>query len=206
MQSARRIPPAVARCPLAHLLTVLKLLAFVLPLAVDSFAIAALLGASGMTKAQRRRITALFVAFEAGMPLIGLALGAPLARAIGDSADYIAAAALIALGAWMLLSDEDGEQDAAGRLASAHGLTLLGLGMSVSLDELAIGFSLGLVRLPVISVVVAIAVQAFLAVQLGLMLGARVGERLRENAERLAALALIGLGIFLLIERLARHS
>jgi putative Mn2+ efflux pump MntP len=188
------------------LLTVLKLLAFVLPLAVDSFAIAALLGASGMTKAQRRRITALFVAFEAGMPLIGLALGAPLARAIGDSADYIAAAALIALGAWMLLSDEDGEQDAAGRLASAHGLTLLGLGMSISLDELAIGFSLGLVRLPVISVVVAIAVQAFLAVQLGLMLGARVGERLRENAERLAALALIGLGIFLLIERLARHS
>jgi manganese efflux pump family protein len=49
-----------------------KLLAFVLPLAVDSFAIAAMLGASGVSSAQRWRITALFVVFESGMPLVGL--------------------------------------------------------------------------------------------------------------------------------------
>lgn len=183
----------------------LKLLVFVLPLAVDSFAIATVLGASGVTRAQRWRITGLFVLFEAGMPLVGLALGAPLAHLIGDGADYVAAAALVALGGWMLLGDEDGERDAAGRLARAHGLALVALGVSISLDELAIGFSLGLVRLPAVPVVVAIAVQAFLAVQLGLALGSRVGERLRENAERLAALGLIGLGIFLLIERLTRH-
>jgi putative Mn2+ efflux pump MntP len=182
-----------------------KLLAFVLPLAVDSFAIAALMGASGVTRRQRWRITALFVVFEAGMPLIGLALGAPLAHAIGSAADYAAAAALVGLGAWMLRSDEDGEEQAAGRLASASGWAMLGLGMSISLDELAIGFSLGLVGLPAVPVIVAIAVQAFLAVQLGLALGARIGERLRENAERAAALALIGLGLFVLAERLTRH-
>jgi hypothetical protein len=45
--------------------------------------------------------------------------------------------------------------------------------MTISLDELAIGFSLGLPRLSVVSVVAAIAVQAFVAVQLGLLLGAR---------------------------------
>jgi putative Mn2+ efflux pump MntP len=179
---------------------VVRLLVFVLPLAVDSFAIAAMLGAAGLAKTQRWRITALFVLFEAGMPLIGLALGAPLAHAIGDGSDYLAAAALIALGGWMLFSDEEAEERAAGRLVSTHGLALLGLGISISLDELAIGFSLGLARLPAASVIIAITIQAFLAVQLGLALGARVGERLRENAERLAALALIGLGIFLLIE------
>lgn len=183
----------------------LKLLAFVLPLAVDSFAIAALLGASGVTGAQHWRITGLFVVFEAGMPLVGLALGAPLARAIGSAADYAAAAALIGLGAWMLRSDEEGEEQAAGRLVSASGWAMLGLGMSISLDELAIGFSLGLVGLPTISVVVAIAAQAFIAVQLGLLLGSRVGERLRENAERVAALALICLGVFVLVERLTRR-
>lgn len=186
-------------------LIVVKLFVFVLPLAVDSFAVAALIGTAGVARVQRWRITALFVFFEAAMPLIGLALGAPLARTIGDGADYVAAAALIALGAWMLLGDEDAEREAAGRLASAHGAALLGLGLSISLDELAIGLSLGLIRLPVISVVVAIAIQAFLAAQLGLALGARVGERLRENAERLAAIALIGLGVFVLVERLARH-
>ena len=63
-----------------------KVIASVLPLAVDSFAVAALLGAGGATPAQRRRITGVFVAFEAGMPLIGLALGAPVARAIGGAA------------------------------------------------------------------------------------------------------------------------
>jgi manganese efflux pump family protein len=182
-----------------------KLLAFVLPLAVDSFAIAALLGASGVTGVQRWRITGLFVVFEAGMPLVGLALGAPLAGAIGSGADYAAAAALIGLGVWMLLSDEQGEEQAAGRLASSSGWAMLGLGVSISLDELAIGFSLGLVGLPTVSVIVAIAVQAFVAVQLGLALGSRVGERLRENAERVAALALIGLGVFVLVARLIRH-
>ena len=183
-----------------------KLLAFVLPLAVDSFAVAALLSASGLTRAQRRRVIALFVVFEAGMPLIGLALGAPLARAIGDTADYVAAAALVALGAWMLLSDEEGEEEkAAGRVLSASGWAMIGLGMSISLDELAIGFSLGLVGLPTVSVIVAIAIQAFIAVRLGLALGAKVGEEFRENAERLAALALIGLGIFVLVERLTQR-
>lgn len=183
----------------------IKLLAFVLPLAVDSFAVAALLGASGVTRGRRWRICALFVVFEAGMPLIGLALGAPLAGAIGGVADYLAAAALIALGAWMLVSDEEGEEGNAGRLASASGWSLLGLGMSISLDELAVGFSLGLVGLPVVPVILAIAVQAFLAAQVGLALGAKVGERLRENAERAAALALIGLGIFVLVEHVTRR-
>ena len=60
-----------------------KLAAFVVPLGVDTFAIAAAVGASGLKPEARRRITALFVAFEAGMPLVGLALGAPLAHVIG---------------------------------------------------------------------------------------------------------------------------
>jgi len=82
---------------------------------------------------------------------------------------------------------------------------MIGLGANISLDELAIGFSLGLVGLPTMPVIVAIAVQAFLTAQLGLALGAKVGEEPRENAERLAALAPIGLGIFILVERLARR-
>ena len=180
-----------------------KLLAFVMPLAVDSFAVAALIGAAGVSRARRWKIAVLFTLFEGGMPLIGLALGAPLARAIGSGADYVAAAALIALGAWMLFSDEEKEEEAAERLVDARGIALVGLGLSISLDELAIGFSLGMVRLPVTEVVVAIAVQAFLAAQLGMAFGVRIGERWRENAERLAALALVGLGVFLLIERLA---
>jgi putative Mn2+ efflux pump MntP len=189
------------------------LLAFVLPLGLDSFAVAAAIGAAGtLTTRARWRITALFVLFEGGMPLVGLAIGAPLARLIGPTADYVAAAAVVAIGAWMLLSegdsdndnneDTDDEEARAGRLLTAHGAALIGLGISISLDELAIGFSLGLTRLPLIPVAVAIAAQALLAAQLGLHLGARIADRLRDWSERLAGIILVALGLFLVAERL----
>jgi manganese efflux pump family protein len=184
---------------------VLRLIAFVLPLGVDSFAVAAALGAAGLTSAaERLRVSVIFVVFEAGMPLIGVAAGGGLARAIGSVADYVAAAAVAGLGIFMLFHHEDsGDDDGPpARLRSAHGLGIIALGLSISLDEFAIGFSLGLVRLPVVPVIVAIAIVALVASQLGLALGSKISERFREGAEKLAGIALILLGAYLLVERI----
>jgi manganese efflux pump family protein len=184
---------------------VLKLLAFVLPLGLDSFAVAAALGASQVTSAwQRLRVSLVFVLFEGGMPLIGLVLGGVLARGIGRVADYLAAAAVIGIGIWMLLADDEDSEGKAGRIMTSRGLALVGLGISISLDELAIGFSVGLVRLPVSAVIIAIALQAFVAAQLGLAIGAKIAERWRERAERVAGIALILLGAYLIAEQLIR--
>jgi putative Mn2+ efflux pump MntP len=87
-------------------------------------------------------------------------------------------------------------------VASLRGWGALLLGLSISLDELAIGFTLGLLRLPAALVIVLIAVQAFLVTQFGLRLGRRLGERWREAAERLAGLALAGLALALVAEKL----
>ena len=183
----------------------LKLLAFVLPLGLDSFAVAAALGASQVTTAwQRLRISLVFVIFEGGMPLIGLALGSALARGIGHIADYLAAAAVIGIGIWMLLADDEDEEGKASRIMTSRGLALVGLGISISLDELAIGFSIGLVQLPVSAVIAAIALQAFVAAQLGLAVGATIAGRWRERAEQLAGIALILLGAYLIAEQLSR--
>jgi putative Mn2+ efflux pump MntP len=181
-----------------------KLVAFVLPLGLDSFAVAAAIGASGqLTAAARWRVSVLFLVFEAGMPLVGVAVGAPLGRVVGRTADYLAAAAVIAIGAWILLhGDADDEQHSAGNLITARGTALLALGISISLDELAIGFSLGLSRLPVIPVIAAIGAQAFLAAQLGMLLGGRIAARYGEAAERVAGIALIALGVYLALQRL----
>ena len=163
-------------------MSVLGLLAFVLPLGLDTFAVAAALGATGnLTTRDRLRVSALFVVFEGGMPLIGLAAGAPLARTIGPVADYLSVGALIGLGAWMLLAGGSGDEQRAARLRMTHGVAILALGVSISLDELAIGFSLGLARLPVPAVITAIAVQTLVAVQIGLYLGTRIGERIRAG-------------------------
>lgn len=183
----------------------LKLLAFVLPLGLDSFAVAAAIGAIRKTTAwERLRISLVFVLFEGGMPLIGLALGNVLARGIGQVADYLAAAAVVGVGAWILLAGNKDEEEKAGRLASSRGLALVALGISISLDELAIGFSIGLTHLPTAAVIVAIALQALVAAQLGLAVGAKIGERWRERAEQVAGIALILLGGYLLTEQLVR--
>lgn len=180
----------------------LRLLAFVLPLGVDSFAVAAALGAAGVTGVRDRlRVSLIFVAFEAGMPLVGVAAGGGLARAVGSVADYLAGAAVLALGIVMLVTGYDAENTRAERITGSHGLALIGLGLSISMDELAIGFSLGLLRLAVVPVVVAIAILALLVSQLGLALGARISERFTERAELAAAVALIALGIYLIVAR-----
>ena len=179
-----------------------KLIALILPLGLDTFAVSAALGALGVSGQHRLRISLLFAAFETGMPVIGLALGAPLGRAIGDTADYVAIAVLLAFGLYTWFGPgEDDER--LSQLIQLRGASALLLGTSISLDELAIGFTLGLLRLPATLVIGLIAVQAFILTQVGLRLGHRLSERLREGAERLAGIALIVLGLVLLTERLA---
>lgn len=179
----------------------LKAVALILPLGLDTFVIAASLGVAGLPSHRRVRVSLVFAAFEAGMPLVGLALGAPLGHALGSLADYLAIAILIAFGLYTLLSDDD-EEGAVAELSKARGVGMIALGLSVSLDELAIGFTLGLLRLPVVPVLIAIAAQAFILSQLGLAIGARLSERVRERTERVAGIALTAVGAFLLVEKL----
>ncbi len=176
----------------------LKVAALVIPLGLDTFGVALALGIAGLPVEHRLRVSLLFAGFEAAMPLVGVALGAPLGHAIGSSADYIAAGLITLLGVYMLLVEKDDDQ----QLLSLTRRGLFGavvLGVSISLDELAIGFSAGLLRLPVPVLVIAVAGQAFLVAQIGLRLGNRVGEGMREASEKLAGIALIALGVILLI-------
>ena len=178
-----------------------RLIALVLPLGLDTFAVAASLGALGVSGQHRLRVSLPFAGFEAGMPLIGVALGAPLGRAIGSTADYIAIGVLFGFGLYTLLGPEEDDQRLS-QLIQLRGASAIVLGISISLDELAIGFTLGLLRLPVALVIVLIALQAFVVTQLGLRLGHRLSERVREGAERLAGIALIVLALVLLAEKL----
>lgn len=181
----------------------LKLILFVLPLGLDTFAVSAVLGLSGLPRRERLRVSLLLSAFEMSMPVVGLLLGHALGRLLGGAATYTAVAILIGLGAWMLFQGEDAEEAKVASLAAGRGLTLLALGLSISLDELAMGFTIGLLHLSLWLAIVLIGAQAFLLAQLGLRLGSRISGRMREGAERLSALALIGLGLLFLLERLA---
>jgi manganese efflux pump family protein len=232
----------------------LKLLAFTLPLCLDTFAVAfAVLGEMHLTRAQRMRAWVLFIAFEAGMPLAGMALGAPLAHLAGspthvvvdpyqlgspneayqlrmadrthlaDTVDLtfvgryvvpiIVPLVIGGLGILMLdeaLNDDDDDDDEAGKaraLVAARGLSVIALGLGISLDELVVGFTLSFSRLPVRDVITAIVIQAFLAVMIGQLLGrkARTGslglstERISNGSKLAAGSVLVALATVLLV-------
>ena len=213
----------------------LKLLAFTLPLCLDTFAVAfAVLGEMHLTRAQRIRVIVLFIAFEAGMPLVGMALGAPLTHLTGspshvvidpyqlgspaeahqlrqaysthlaDTADLtfvgryivpiivpviIGGLGLLMLDEAMFDDDDDDDDDEVGKaraLVAARGLSVIALGLGISLDELVVGFTLSFSKLPVPDVITAIVIQAFLAIMAGQLLGRKAHTgRLRLSAERI---------------------
>jgi putative Mn2+ efflux pump MntP len=181
----------------------LTLIALVVPLGLDTFAIASALGMSGLTRRDRLRVTVLFTAFEMGMPVVGIVLGAVTGNVVGNAADYVAIAILIGLGVFMLWPrrDDGDESQRLGLLARTRGLAAIGLGISISLDELAIGFTLGLLRFPVVLVIALIGIQTLIVTQAGLRLGAKIGEAVRERAEQLAGVVLAALGVVLLGQR-----
>jgi len=180
----------------------LRLLALILPLSLDTFAVSAAIGMLGLPRRTRLRLSLIMASFEAVMPLIGLAIGAALGTALGTGAEYVASAALVAIGAYLVLSDDD-ETDSVAKLATVRGSALLALGVAVSLDELAIGFSAGLLDLPIAWTIALIAVQAFVAAQIGLAVGARLSERAREAAERTAGAGLMFLGLVFFVQAIA---
>jgi len=96
-----------------------------------------------------------------------------------------------AIGIWMLdeCLNEDDDDDEAGKLramVTATGLSIIGLGIATSVDDLVIGFTLAFHNLPLHEIFTAIVIQAFLAIVVGQYLGwkARTGS-LRLNVGRI---------------------
>lgn len=175
-----------------------RLIAFVVPLGLDTFAVSAALGLGGLSPPQRLRVSLVFALFEGLAPAVGLLVGAAVGRSIGDAADYLAGALLVGYSLFVLLRREDESEDA-GQMATTHGWALVLLGVSVSIDELAVGFTLGLSRVPVVPALALIAAQAFVVSQIGIRVGAKLSERFRDRAERAAGVILAVLGAWLIV-------
>lgn len=180
-----------------------KLIALTAPLCLDSLLIAAAIGLSRPSRRHKLRLSGIFALFEGGMPLVGLGLGKALSGSLGHATGYIAAVILIGFGLYMTLHARD-EDTSASRLSEAHGLTMIALGLGISLDGLAIGFTFGVLNVPVVPAVLVIAGQAFLLSQAGFALGGRISGRWRQVGEKLANLALVAIGLVLLVQELIR--
>ena len=183
-----------------HFLTTeAKLALFVLSLGIDTFTVAVGLGISGIGRKSRLRVGVSFALFEGLMPLLGFLLGHAVSNVLGDIASILGILILFGIGVW-LIKEAFSEKDKKLQVDTKKGLVLTSL--SVSMDELAVGFSMGALGLPIVLTVILIALQAFVLTFIGTTFGNRIGQILADRAEFVAGIVLCTLAILLLLEKI----
>ena len=163
---------------------------------LSNFAGAIAIGASGVDNRTRVRVGAVFGLFEAGMPLLGLALGHGIEGDVEGASRWIAAGLLVAIGAFQIVqAARQASDDDAPDVSSATQLRrLLVTGFALSIDNLVIGFALGTYDVNVVIAIVVIAVVSVGMSLVGLELGARIGTRVGARGELLGGILLIAVG------------
>jgi manganese efflux pump family protein len=209
----------------------LQLLFLIFPLGLDTLGVSLGLGMksspfSHLAQQERGkalppwlRSAILFACAEMLMPIIGLFIGYAISTIVSGVMHYAGALLLIGIGAWELW--EEGREQVRKRQKSGPNMRAtsssafqssqdqfrwrqqLLLALSISLDELAIGFSLGSITYKTISpfaLCLLIGLQGFLMTLIGLSLGYTLRLRLKllkDWSELLSAVLLIGLGVWL---------
>ena len=156
-------------------------------LSLDNFRVSIALGTVPFSMKRAVQVALTFGLWDAIMPLVGLLIGNQIGEALGDVADLVGAAALGAYGLYLVVSalrnPEPDELD--------HPWALFGIPLTLSLDNLFAGASLGILGLsPWFSAVVFGVITAVMSL-VGLRLGRAAAGLIRIRPDLLAGVALI---------------
>jgi putative Mn2+ efflux pump MntP len=171
----------------------LALLLVAASVGVSNFAAAMALGVSGVDAKTRLRVGLVFGAFESGMPVVGLALGAQAAAPLGNAGRWIGGAMLIGVGLYGLIASI--RHGGSAVISTARGWRLLLGGLVLSLDNLVVGFALGSTHTSILVGALVIGVVSVGLSLIGLELGARIGRHAGDRGEQVAGVMLISVGV-----------
>lgn len=181
----------------------LRLVALILPVGLDTFAIAAAAGASGITGRARLRLSLLFALFEGGMPLIGFVVGAGAGAAIGHAPTTSqASCSSRSVPTWRGRVMSRASKKPPGGWQTHTGSRSLGWALVSACTSSRSAFRSGCCASRSSQRPSSSRLRTFIVTQVGIRVGARISERLREGAEQLAGVALVLLGLLLLAEQL----
>jgi putative Mn2+ efflux pump MntP len=175
----------------------LLVLAFVLSL--DSFRASIGLGALKLRRTRQAQIILAFGLCDGISPLIGLLIGKSIVAKLGPWTEHLGPILLCVYGVYVIYT---ARRYAKKEEAEESRWILLGLPLSLSLDNLVAGAGLGMIGYPVLVSVIIIGAMSSLMSLAGLLLAGTASKLLGLKSEAFAGVALVLIGISLAIENL----
>jgi len=173
-------------------------------LAMDAFAVSV---ANGLAVSRLRvrfalKIALFFGVFQAVMPMVGWLLGLGLRDLIGSFDHWIAFGLLAFVGGKMIYESFKLEEAENPRDDLSLAMLLV-LSVATSIDALAVGLTLSIIKVNIITPAVIIGIVTFALSYAGVFIGDRFGHFFEKKIEALGGLILIGIGLKILVEHLA---
>lgn len=172
-------------------------------LAIDAFAICLSAGAylGNVTRRQRFRLSFHFGIFQTGMTILGWFAGSTIVKLIENFDHWVAFAILAFIGIKMV---ETGIREKTDHITKdiTKGLSLISLSVATSIDALAVGFSLGIIRKEVLFTSIIIGLVAAGMSILGIMLGEKLSMKFGHKISVFGGILLILIGLNILREHL----
>lgn len=165
-------------------------------LGMDAFSIALGMGTLGLRYSQMFKVGLTIGVFHVIMPLMGMVAGKLLSAHLGLFANWLGAGLLLWLGLVMIVSPF---QEKERTFVDPSGIGLFVFALSVSLDSLSAGLSLGMVGAKMALAVVAMGVMSTVLSWLGLFIGMRFQRYVGSYSELLGGFILCGFGVKLLL-------
>ena len=171
---------------------------------MDAFAVAIATGIVLGTVSGRQtfRLAWHFGLFQFLMPVVGWMAGLSVERFLSGYDHWLAFGLLGGLGGKMIYEALKGEErENAGR-DPTRGVSLVVLSVATSVDALAVGLSLGVLRVGIWYPAAVIGLVACLLTAAGLHMGRRIGEAIGRRMEIVGGTILIGIGLKILFGHL----
>jgi len=176
---------------------VLALLLLAVALGLSNFAAAIGIGVSGVHGRDRVRIAVVFGVFEAGMPVLGVALGQSVAAGLGHAARWLGGTVLIAIGVTGLILARRARRARVPRVRGGPSWRMgrvVASGLALSADNLAAGFALGAYHTGLAAAAAVFGGVSVIMSLGGLELGATLGAGAGDRSELAASVMLVAVG------------
>jgi putative Mn2+ efflux pump MntP len=174
-----------------------------LGLAMDAFAVSLGIGTSGSARSLRPvfRVSFHMGLFQGLMTFIGWLAGTTIASLVNAFGHWLAMGLLAFVGTRMIRSGLSSDLEAE-RNDPSRGSTLMLVCVACSIDAMAVGLSMAMLKVEILSPSLVIGVVTLALSLLGLLLGGRLGERFGKRMEVLGGVILNGIGLRILLTNL----